>query len=96
MSEIIDLHHRERLVELAPQIHHDMERSVQQLQAKLPEMVGFVMFAVDKEGNWSTRFSIRNSEIIGRRMLAGAAIEGIRENLVTEKCISERMGWDEQ
>ncbi|MHB8284001.1 MAG: hypothetical protein ACYDD1_04925 [Caulobacteraceae bacterium] len=91
MSKVVDLHHRNRPIEQAPQIHHDMERAVQQIQNTHAEMVGFVVFAIDKSGEWSTRHSIRGADIMGPRMLAGVAIEGIREMLVTDKAISEAL-----
>jgi len=90
MTDIVDLHHRERPVEQAPQIHHDMERATQQLQGSFPDMAGFVIFAIGVDGKWNTRWSIRDENLmLGPRMLAAIAAEGIRENLVTARCIND-------
>lgn len=90
MADIVDLHNPARPVEQAPQIHHDMERAAQQLQGTFPDMLGFVIFALGSDGQWATRHSIRPEDsIVGPRMMAALAVEGIRENLVTARCINE-------
>jgi hypothetical protein len=90
MTDVIDLHHRDRPIEQAPQIHHDMERATQQLQGTFPDMLGFVMFAMGADGKWSTRHSIRpEASIVGPRMMAALAVEGIRERLIIERCVTE-------
>jgi hypothetical protein len=94
MSDVVDLFNQDRPVEQKPQIHHDMERAVEQLQGAFPDrMAGFVIVAVDEEGSWTTRSSVRSDGPLGKRMLAGLATMAIQENLVTEKCIDDRIGW---
>lgn len=92
-EKIVDLFRRDRPIgDQAPQIHHDMERAVEQIQGQFPNnMAGFVIVAVDENGYWTTRSSTRH-DLMGNRMLAGLAITAIQENLVVEKCISDRLG----
>lgn len=89
-DNVVDLHFSDRPLVGRPIIHEDMERAVQQLQGTLGEdIAGFVIFAVDHEGGFSTRHGIRTNGPIGRRMLAALACEGIRDNLIVERSIEQ-------
>lgn len=84
MSEVRDLFFPGRpLGDQKPDMHQQMERAVHQLQGQFPDVSGFIVFVVDPEGSWSTRHATTDG-ILGRRMLVGLAVEGIRENILVD------------
>lgn len=94
MAELIDLMKTGRPLEDKPYLHARLERCVAKIQGIFAEdMAGYVVLAVARDGSWSSGWAVDPDEKnpIGRRMLGGLAVEGIRERLVTEAAIEDML-----
>lgn len=91
--KIVDIFGRDRPLVGRPALHVRLDHATALLQGALgDEMVGYVVFGVDKTGHWSLGWAVDPDAVIGATLLAALAKEAINIDLSVERMIDRRIG----